>query len=1233
MFKKISFLLALTCWLGFYAMGQTTTITIDANGAKKPISPYIFGKNNSLSDAAGSPLSNYQWQRLKDLGITMFRENGGNNATKYNWRLKLTSHPDWYNNVYNHDWDFAAKSLQQNIPGAQGMWAFQLCGKAAKTNSANFNDWNYNHSQWWEGVGQNLAGGGTPNLTGSKAKVEGNPALYLENWNADSTTAILNHWFGNGGVGLDSNFIRYWSMDNESEIWSGTHDDIYPTQPSAEEFMQLYFKVAKKARAAYPGIKLVGPVPANEWQWFNWDGNLISYNGRSYPWLEYFILRVAEEEQATGVRLLDVLDIHFYPGETVSSDIVQLHRVFFDENYSYPGANGLKKTGAGGWDNSLNREYIFKRCHDWLTQYLGPNHGVGLSVSETGIGGSNPNVTASWYASTLGEFARQGVEMFTPWSWKTGMDEVIHLFSKNAKSKYVEATSSEELYVSAYPTMNTAGDSMTLFLVNRNLSESRTARINLSNFRVKNGTYILYSLSSLPANETFVSASVNALKSADLQVAGNIISVPMPALSVSALILAKDSSEAGPYGDLVTAVEAESGTLSGVNTTTAVAGFSGTGYVTGFDNANDKVAVQATVPVKGFYRIVIRYLAHDGEKYQYLSVNNGFNSSVHFPASDTFALADAGSYMFEAGSNTITVSKSWGWSDVDKFEIYTTVPNSYHITDQLIDTAATEETKTLYAWLLSQFGKNIISGQTDEYYDSIKRITGTSPILRNGDLNSYTDGYPYKWENGHHVFGKVDYGTVDKLINWYNSKDKKGIVAFQWHWCSPSGGSAGTNTFYTNQTTFDVTKAVTEGTQENADIIRDIDDIAVQLKKFSDAGIPVLWRPLHEAGGAWFWWGAKGPEACKALYNIMYDRLVNYHQLHNLIWVWSTPETDWYPGNDRVDIIGYDSYPGAFNYGNQKNAFDILYRLTGGNKLIAMSENGPIPNPDDCLDYDAPWSYFMSWNDLTISQNSKAHIQDVFRNKRVLKFGEPLPDNVTVTFKVINDYSGNPVFGASVNTGSSEASTDANGRVVFGLQPGTYHCDIIKSNYISVSGTFDILSDTTFTISMDQTQANVKLYVKNGTSAVSQASVTIGGTTQVTGTLGFVTFSTLDVGNEYTFSVTKTGFDEAQGTFTLRTDTSFNVILVPATVTGINEGESKQLHIWPNPANETLYVSLPKGQENAGIRINDVKGNMILEEQAGGNHVKLDVRNFPEGMYFIFIPSENPQVIKFIINR
>lgn len=76
-------------------------------------------------------------------------------------------------------------------------------------------------------------------------------------------------------------------------------------------------------------------------------------------------------------------------------------------------------------------------------------------------------------------------------------------------------------------------------------------------------------------------------------------------------------------------------------------------------------------------------------------------------------------------------------------------------------------------------------------------------------------------------------------------------------------------------------------------LIKDIDTIAVQLKKLQDNGVPVLFRPLHEAEGKWFWWGAQGPEPAKKLYKIVFDRLTRVHKLQNLVWVWNSVAKDW----------------------------------------------------------------------------------------------------------------------------------------------------------------------------------------------------------------------------------------------------------------------------------------------------------------------------------------------------
>ena len=526
------------------AINGQVTIKIDAKSELKPISPYIYGRNNSISSTNPNfTIAEKDLIQIRDAGVTFFRESGGNNCTKYNWRKKLSSHPDWYNNVYANDWGSAAKTIQKNFPNAQGMWAFQLIGHAAKTNSFNFNDYGFNKSQYWEGVHQNLAGNGVANSTGTKAKTEGDTNLYLQSWTADSTTAIMDYWFGKNGLGLDKEKIKYWNMDNEPEIWNGTHDDIMPKQLTAPQFVTKYIEVAKAARSKNPTIKLVGPVTANEWQWYNWDNNAITVDGKNYCWMEYFIKSISDEQKKSGIKLLDVLDIHYYPGTKKVDEIVQLHRIFFDRNFVNPEANGVKKVN-GTWDNNQNKEYIFGRINDWLNQYFGTNHGITLGLTETGIADVDANVTAVWYASTMGEFMKNNVEIFTPWSWKIGMWETLHLFSKYNKNLAMMAESNNEVLVSSYPSINVSKDSMTVVLINRSPSLVQSTTLEFSNWVIKGQDAKTLTLKTLPATETFISNTQNALLEGKTSISNNKLTVNLAPMSITTVLLSGNEGQA-----------------------------------------------------------------------------------------------------------------------------------------------------------------------------------------------------------------------------------------------------------------------------------------------------------------------------------------------------------------------------------------------------------------------------------------------------------------------------------------------------------------------------------------------------------------------------------------------------------------------------------------------------------------------------------------------------------------
>jgi len=163
----------------------------------------------------------------------------------------------------------------------------------------------------------------------------------------------------------------------------------------------------------------------------------------------------------------------------------------------------------------------------------------------------------------------------------------------------------------------------------------------------------------------------------------------------------------------------------------------------------------------------------------------------------------------------------------------------------------------------------------------------------------------------------------------------------------------------------------------------------------------VLFRPLHEAEGAWFWWGAEGPEPCKKLYRLLYDKLTNEYGLDNLIWTWTgstSPESsEWYPGDDVVDMVGCDKYnaaDGKPNLSSIASTFYSLVKSTEGEKMVAMTENDSIPSLENLINDKAAWLYFCPWyqNYLTSADiNPVESLIEIYNSDYCITLDE-LPD-------------------------------------------------------------------------------------------------------------------------------------------------------------------------------------------------------------------------------------------------
>jgi len=407
-------------------------------------------------------------------------------------------------------------------------------------------------------------------------------------------------------------------------------------------------------------------------------------------------------------------------------------------------------------------------------------------------------------------------------------------------------------------------------------------------------------------------------------------------------------------------LEAEKAQLVGVQAAKDRPGYSGDGYVTGFDAAGDKVVFTFSAKA-GIYELSIGYSTPNGEKGYEISVNKSKVSGMLPAVGKAFAAQSTGKVELQKGTNTIAVEKGWGWYDLDYIELTPAKasPKPSKVPKKLADPEATPAARALMGYLIDHYGSCTLSGQYDQYDHTevayIVKTTGKTPAILGGDLMDYSPSRK--------AHGADPKDHVEQMIK---AAREGFIITMCWHWNAPKDlldteKEPWWSGFYTHATTFDVSKALANPDSEDYKLlIRDIDAIAVQLKKFSDAGVPVLWRPMHEAEGGWFWWGAKGPGAYIKLWRIMFERLTKHDGLHNLIWIHNCVKPEWYPGDACVDIVGVDGYPSDVS-DPLSGTWDDLIKRFDGKKLLALTEFGGVPDVPRMHRFGARWSFFVTW--------------------------------------------------------------------------------------------------------------------------------------------------------------------------------------------------------------------------------------------------------------------------------
>ncbi len=397
-------------------------------------------------------------------------------------------------------------------------------------------------------------------------------------------------------------------------------------------------------------------------------------------------------------------------------------------------------------------------------------------------------------------------------------------------------------------------------------------------------------------------------------------------------------------------------------------GYSGIGYLGKLpEHTKSALTIPIHVPYTQHYSLTI-CLGSDYGGNGAVRINDALVSPFSLEAGKTFTRVTFYGLFLEKGKTTVALDTEYGHLECDYIELSSDTSlddTRFDIPETPCDADASDAAKKLYEFLRDHWGERMLTGQyvsdsANRELGIIYSLTGQLPVIRFSELG--TDRDP---------------AQIESAIDW--NVYLNGVVGLMWQWKAP-----GSDSVYTNDTEFDLEAALfnvdpsrlagmsqdeiqtairkLDLPKGSLELVKDIDSIAESLRKFADMDIPVLWRPLHEAGGEWYWWGSAGPTYYVRLWELLYQRLTSYHQLHNLIWIWNAQSSEYCVPDDTYDIASVDIYlKPEHSYGSRYEQFVSLARITDGQKMLALSECSAPPDLKMLSIDRSVWSFYGLW--------------------------------------------------------------------------------------------------------------------------------------------------------------------------------------------------------------------------------------------------------------------------------
>lgn len=401
---------------------MSTPMAVECKSAGQLVSPTIFGIAWADTD--------------KDIGATAHRW-GGNTTTRYNPKIGnvWSTANDWFfENVEIDSWEkFVAKAADK---GGRAAITVPIMGWVAKdATSCAFTTKEFPHQ---DKTDPNRAQCGNGKKPGGKANVDSpkDPSK----WQVKLTPEDVAAWIAKvkaADAKRGKRVVYEYILDNEPALWDSTHRDVHPEGTTYDELLEKTIAFGTAIRKADPEAIIAGPA---EWGWPGYfysgkdakAGFTLKPDRRAHgdvPFLAWYLKKLAEHEKTTGVRVLDVLDVHMYP---------QAEGVQFGDDEGGDGAgktdratNDLRfRTTRSLWDRDYKDEswigeqsgsedenghvYLIPR----MKELIAKNYpGLGFQIGEYNFGAEKHIAGGVALAEALGRFALYGVSHAFYWTY------------------------------------------------------------------------------------------------------------------------------------------------------------------------------------------------------------------------------------------------------------------------------------------------------------------------------------------------------------------------------------------------------------------------------------------------------------------------------------------------------------------------------------------------------------------------------------------------------------------------------------------------------------------------------------------------------------------------------------------------------------------------------------------------------------------------------------------------